>query len=388
LESMPTQGKPSRLSLGPFGPEHAFTTPKASRSRITQERLSKTERETDNHRLNQRQKQIDFGKNTPGYLNYVSEVPIDTRSKADPWTPDIHKKYPKRVWDVIVRTWRRQLHKYDLDASSTLFIDSEPSSPSSSPSLNISMNSEDDPIDYINDAIQKFQQEDETEGQYDDAPFLPSSTSMGNFGYAFNSGLQTPQFVPNDSRSQVTPYASSTPFSFSTLGEDSNSSMDSTTTSTHSFFSDSNTVDYMSENSSDSWASIPLTPISLLGSPFASRTPSFGSTTSSQTLSVPLESNLTSTTSYSAPRVARSASQHYSASSAHTQGFSTPTTNALAFSAHQSSNSASLHSSPYGAIGAIPRFSLAAASSTTNHFVPKLPTQDENTENSTLWNSH
>jgi hypothetical protein len=33
------------------------------------------ERETDTERLNQRQKQIDIGKNTRGYQNYLKAIP-------------------------------------------------------------------------------------------------------------------------------------------------------------------------------------------------------------------------------------------------------------------------------------------------------------------------
>ena len=310
----------------------------------------------------------------------------DARSKSDPWTPDIHKKYPKRVWDVIVRTWRRQLHKYDLNAQSTLFHDSPLSSPSSSPTLNMSLSSEDDPTDYISDAIQRFQQEGEDDHHFEDELFLAPTPNMDSYPYPYESSMPSTQFMSSTPYSQSTPYSS---FGISSMPEDSNSSMDSTTSSAPSFFSESMTSEYMSENSSDSWASIPLTPISLLGSPFASRMQNYSmvpTTTSSSTNG----STSSNGQAFLAPpctpsgqqfqRGPRSASQHY-------QTPSTPTNSAS--SASQNAYSASQHSSPYGAIGAIPRFSLAAATTSTsaNPFVPKLMAQDENMENSTLWNS-
>lgn len=67
------------------------------------------------HRAAQRQKQIDYGKNTLGYQRYTKEVPREKRGKADPCTPDIHSNVSKRAFDGQVKVWRRCLHMYDPD---------------------------------------------------------------------------------------------------------------------------------------------------------------------------------------------------------------------------------------------------------------------------------
>jgi len=69
--------------------------------------------ETDPVRLRQRQKQIDYGKNTRGYERYMELVPKHRRRRSDPRTPDKHQKYSKRAWDGLVRKWRRDLHRWD-----------------------------------------------------------------------------------------------------------------------------------------------------------------------------------------------------------------------------------------------------------------------------------
>lgn len=72
--------------------------------------------ETDPHRLSKRQKQIDFGKNTIGYDNYVKSVPKSARRGyrfEEPRTPDKGQKYSKRQWDGMIRSWRRTLHAWD-----------------------------------------------------------------------------------------------------------------------------------------------------------------------------------------------------------------------------------------------------------------------------------
>lgn len=75
------------------------------------------EREQDDHRLHQRQKQIDFGKNTREYKRYIRSVAKEDRqvtraSQEHPLTPDKFKKISKRKWDLEMRQWRRLLHEF------------------------------------------------------------------------------------------------------------------------------------------------------------------------------------------------------------------------------------------------------------------------------------
>jgi len=70
-------------------------------------------REQDARRLIARQKQIDIGMNTPGYVKFNEAVPLSARTKAHPKIPDIYQVCSKRSWDGQVRKWRRQLHDFD-----------------------------------------------------------------------------------------------------------------------------------------------------------------------------------------------------------------------------------------------------------------------------------
>ncbi|XP_041979048.1 histone RNA hairpin-binding protein [Aricia agestis] len=71
--------------------------------------------ETDPDVLQRRQKQIDYGKNTVGYEMYTQKVPFDQRTKGDPKTPDKYCKYSRRSWDMLIKMWRKSLHKYDIE---------------------------------------------------------------------------------------------------------------------------------------------------------------------------------------------------------------------------------------------------------------------------------
>jgi hypothetical protein len=88
----------------------------------------------DWHKLEQRQKQIDYGKvEMKSWIDLVIEYhwipPISrthsqvrfkfltwdrtSRQRHHPWTPNIHMKCSKRCWDGMVRSWRRKLHLWD-----------------------------------------------------------------------------------------------------------------------------------------------------------------------------------------------------------------------------------------------------------------------------------
>lgn len=98
------------------------------------------EYEGDLATLVRRQKQIDYGKNTLCYENYLKQVPKEKRTKDHPKTPPKHIKYSRRAWDGVVKVWRKQLHCFDpsgpakagctKESSKELKADDSKSSPS------------------------------------------------------------------------------------------------------------------------------------------------------------------------------------------------------------------------------------------------------------------
>lgn len=76
-------------------------------------RVQAPEVETDAHRIAQRRKQIEYGKNTLIYTRFKSEV--RKRSGRHPRTPDIFEKVSKRAFDCKVKAWRRALHSWDAE---------------------------------------------------------------------------------------------------------------------------------------------------------------------------------------------------------------------------------------------------------------------------------
>lgn len=72
--------------------------------------------ETDEHRLFQRQKQIEIGKLSPEYQWYVRCQ--DTKKPYIP-IPNIYEKRSKRSFDGLVREWKRRLYEW---SESSLFV--------------------------------------------------------------------------------------------------------------------------------------------------------------------------------------------------------------------------------------------------------------------------
>lgn len=67
-------------------------------------------------RLQQRLKQVAFGKSTVGYQCYTEQVPHGMRDPDNPdhpTTPRIDYPCSKRMWDRGLRQWRRSLHRWD-----------------------------------------------------------------------------------------------------------------------------------------------------------------------------------------------------------------------------------------------------------------------------------
>lgn len=82
--------------------------------------------QTAARRLEQRLKQIGYGKNTQGYRNYTRTVATGTRLATQPRTPDRHAQCSKRAWDGQLRVWRRMLHAFDDCCISTTNVHLDP----------------------------------------------------------------------------------------------------------------------------------------------------------------------------------------------------------------------------------------------------------------------
>lgn len=109
--------------------------------------------EADPHRIAQRQKQIDYGKNTLGYQRYTEEVPRNLRRKMTtkilkhPDTPDVTQICSKRSFDGQAKKWRRELHLWDPDDNEDLIEPvmqgpQNPESPPTSPDASLTSDCE------------------------------------------------------------------------------------------------------------------------------------------------------------------------------------------------------------------------------------------------------
>lgn len=84
-----------------------------SRNASTSSNKGNTELEKDPIVLARRQKQIDYGKNTIGYENYIKSVARTDRTRDHPKTPNKNQKYSRRAWEGVIKVWRKKLHVWD-----------------------------------------------------------------------------------------------------------------------------------------------------------------------------------------------------------------------------------------------------------------------------------
>merc|ERR1719171_1897377 len=65
-------------------------------------------------RAQARLRQIHIGKAWPEYRRYIQEIPVESRGKSQPSTPDPYERVSKRQFDRALGAWRRQLHDFDV----------------------------------------------------------------------------------------------------------------------------------------------------------------------------------------------------------------------------------------------------------------------------------
>jgi len=73
----------------------------------------KKKKETNEHRITNRMKQIQYGKNTVGYIRFKELVSKQKGKKNVLRVPDPHQLCSKRSWDGQLKKWRRELHQFD-----------------------------------------------------------------------------------------------------------------------------------------------------------------------------------------------------------------------------------------------------------------------------------
>jgi len=98
---------------------HRDDSSASSRSSLSS--CGKKEKEFDPIVLDRRQKQIDYGKNTISYDNYVLKVPKDSRPTYLPRTPDKNIKYSRRQWDGLIKAWKLRIHAWNANGESDVF---------------------------------------------------------------------------------------------------------------------------------------------------------------------------------------------------------------------------------------------------------------------------
>lgn len=74
--------------------------------------MSSSTQNPDPHQLEQRVKQVQYGKDTVEYKFYINKIPKQERTKECPRTPNVRQNCSKRSFAGQISKWRRQLHRF------------------------------------------------------------------------------------------------------------------------------------------------------------------------------------------------------------------------------------------------------------------------------------
>jgi hypothetical protein len=152
----------------------------------------------DEQRLAQRQKQIDYGYRTVGYLRYRLLVAKDHRKPEHPRTPKKTQGCSKRSWDGQLKKWRRDLHLWDPDnvdafkalLNSDLVVSIIAANPELAEIVDIVKEKMDNPnTDYDDDLGE-------------DSDLSTSQNALGNSQNGFNDKKVSPPRIGDDTKVQ------------------------------------------------------------------------------------------------------------------------------------------------------------------------------------------
>ncbi|KPM08681.1 hypothetical protein QR98_0072040 [Sarcoptes scabiei] len=103
-------------NIRPFSPASSTCSSLERPRKLARSTTDSVQFETDPIVIKRRQKQIDYGKNTIGYSNYINLIEKRKRKRTDPRTPNKFIKYSRRSWEQQIKLWRIRLHEFDFPA--------------------------------------------------------------------------------------------------------------------------------------------------------------------------------------------------------------------------------------------------------------------------------
>lgn len=107
---------PTKRGRGLDGTSHRTgkhnTKREFTKRKLNQSAKQHLERESDEVTLKRRQKQIDYGKVTVDYEEYLDAVPKSQRGPSHPRTPEKFQKTSRRGFDSQIKSWKIKIHNW------------------------------------------------------------------------------------------------------------------------------------------------------------------------------------------------------------------------------------------------------------------------------------